>query len=124
MTRHRLAGAGMSAFVALSLQLLLGASAVPCSSMAHSGAGEDVQSPAAMAGMQMPGTDAGGHGHDDCDGQHTTPICSSSSACSVVALHAVTLLLADTHAADGLPAGVPSSLRSALTAPDQPPPRA
>lgn len=124
MIRRRTVGAGVSALLALSFQLLLGAGAVPCTSMAHSSSGEGAQPSAEMAGMPMSDTGTRQGEHGDCGGQHTAPVCVSSSACAVAAIPAVGLSLSGAHAVDGLPAGVPATLRSALTDPDQPPPRA
>lgn len=115
---------GGFAFAAFSIQLLLGASALPCVSTDHAVPGGGGQKAVSMAGMPMPDAGATEHSRDHCNEQQTTPACQSGSACAVMAVPAVALLPAAPQGVIALPISTPVTLRSALIAPDRPPPRA
>lgn len=116
--------AGAVAIAAFSLQFLLGASPLPCTSMDHAGGGDGALPQVAMAGMPMSDTGASDHTSDDCSTEQSAPACQSGSACLVVAIPAATSALTNPQQAAVAPAAAPAVLRSALTAPDRPPPRA
>lgn len=124
MLRPGIRRLGGFAFAAFSIQLLLGASPLPCVSMNHAAAGDGAQHSASMAGMPMPDPDSGDHSRDGCNEEQTSPACQSGSACAAGAVPAVTGLLAVPQIVSALPVSAPAVLRSALLAPDRPPPRA
>lgn len=123
--RSRVGQAGLAALTALSLQLLVGASAVPCTSIDHSADyGDGGPQSAGMAGMSMPDGGATEHSRDDCNEQQTTQSCPTGSACAVMAIPAAGVLLASAEGPPALPSLPAAALRSSLIAPDRPPPRA
>ena len=110
--------------MALTLQLVAGASASPCTSMDHSVVDLGANASAPMAGMPMPDDGKPDHSSEDCTEQQTAPACQTGSACAVVAIPAVTATMSASHAPMPVPITAPVRLFSALTTPDQPPPRA
>lgn len=124
MPRRGIRRLGSFALAAFAIQLLLGASAVPCLSTDHVASDHDGQSAGAMAGMSMPDAGKGEHSRDDCSQENSNATCESGMACAAVAIPSVAVLLASPHRVSAHPVSPPATLRSALTAPDRPPPRA
>lgn len=115
---------GGFAFAAFWIQLLVGASALPCVPLDHAVPGDGAQSAVLIAGMPMPDAGTTEHSRDDCNEQQTAPVCQSGSACAVMAVPAAAVLLAAPQGDVALPGSTRVALRSAQLAPDRPPPRA
>lgn len=117
----RLGGFTLAAF---SIQLVLGASALPCLTMDRLASGHDAQSAGAMDGMSMPDAGTGDHSRDDCNQETANATCEWGMACTAAAIPSVAIILPSSHRIAANPVSLPATLRSALTAPDRPPPRA
>lgn len=124
MSRMHLRRVGRFALIALTVQIAAGASASPCAFMDHAVADLGASPSGAMAGMPMPDDGNSEHNREDCTEQQTVPACQAGSACAVLAIPAVSATLPASPGASPLPFTAPVTLFSALTAPDQPPPRA
>lgn len=120
MIRRRFASAGVLAFVALSLQLAVGASALPCMAADHDA---DVAQRADMSGMSMPDAGTSEQSHHDCGEQENVPTCQVGSTCAVLALTSVAPLYSIATRATPLPRAATLTLVSAIRTADRPPPR-
>ncbi|HUR92202.1 MAG TPA: hypothetical protein VMY38_05955 [Gemmatimonadaceae bacterium] len=110
---------------ALSHQLLLGSfGALPCAVMSETSARAGMQQETAMSSMSMPGVRMSEHDHEGCGEEETVPLCVTGAACAIAAIPSVTAGFPEARVAVVLPRTAPATLRSALTSPDRPPPRA
>lgn len=124
MSRLGLRRVGRLALIALTLQVAAGASDSPCASMDHSADDPGATAMGLMAGMPMPEGGEPDHSRDDCSDEQSVPACQTGSACALVAMPAVAGSLAASQGISPVPFSAPAMLLSAVTAPDQPPPRA